>query len=194
MTQGYLPTCKFVLGLAAIGGLVLFSSCAASHQPSQMHSSASGPVAGDISRASEAEQQGVSPTAEPQMSSDPVCQAFRNQDVDPVSRWVHVFPIEFGGTAFVFHKWRQEQKEEAEVVLEARGMGGYTVTECTSVVVIWITGMECNGDAENLADKIAHDTYMTMREKVCFRIEEVRARMLEECDNARLDTARCDAF
>ena len=119
------------------------------------------------------------------------CRAYENDsEVDPLRRWVPAFPLRTGGVVSVFTGPSAEQME-VELVLEMAGIVGYEDYVFGTAVVVWIPGFECEGEGAALARRIEEGTTMSHLESACFRMDEVRGRLREECESGRLAAELC---
>lgn len=120
----------------------------------------------------------------------PVCQALDNNEMDPLQRWIGAFPIERSGAVLVFGGATAEQMD-VEAALEMAAIAGYEDFTCGTSVVVWVPGMECQGEEAGLATRVEEGTNMTHIETTCFRIDEVRTRLQEECERGTVPAERC---
>jgi hypothetical protein len=110
--------------------------------------------------------------------------------MDPLQRWISAFPIEQGGAVMVFGGATAEPMD-VEAALEMGAIEGYEDFACGTSVVVWVPGMECRGDEAGLARRIEEGSTMTHLETSCFRIDEVRLRLQEECARGTVPADRC---
>lgn len=128
---------------------------------------------------------------EPPTSGEAACRAYANDsEADPLRRWVSAFPIRVGGVVMVFNGPAAEQME-VELVLEMAAVGGYEDYVCGSAVVVWVPGFECGAESTALARRIEGGTTMSHAESACFRLDEIRPRIREECGRGRLPAEVC---
>lgn len=120
----------------------------------------------------------------------PACHALDNNDMDPLQRWIRAFPIERGGAVLVFGGASADQMD-VEAALEMAAIAGYEDFACGTSVVVWVPGMECQGEEAGLATRVEEGTNMTHIETSCFRIDEVRIRLQEECERGTVPAERC---
>lgn len=120
----------------------------------------------------------------------PACQSLNNSDMDPLQRWIGAFPIERSGTVMVFGGATAQQMD-VEAALEMAAIMGYEDFTCGTSVVVWIPGMECHGDEVALANQVQEGSDMDHIETECFRIDEVRIRLQEECERGTVPADRC---
>ncbi len=122
----------------------------------------------------------------------PACQAYENSELDPLQRWISVFPIERGGAVLIFTASTAEPMD-VEAVLEMSAIQGYEDFGCGTAVVVWVPGLECQGEQTALATRVEEGTEMHYDEgsSTCFRIDEIRLRISEECEQGNLPADRC---
>jgi hypothetical protein len=120
----------------------------------------------------------------------PVCQALDNDDMDPLRRWIGSYPIAQGGAVMVFTGPTAEQMD-VEAALEMAAVEGYEDITCGTAVVVWVPGVTCDGRDAELARRVEEGTSMTHSETSCFRIDEVRTRIRDECANGSLPPSHC---
>lgn len=123
---------------------------------------------------------------------DPVCAAYESDSADPLLRWIQAFPINRGGAILVF-TGAEAQQMDIEMTLEMAAIMGYEDTSCGTSVIVWIPGMECHGDEDEIVTRIQENTNMVLSEEdsICFRLDEVRPRIREACERGSLGAAFC---
>jgi hypothetical protein len=123
---------------------------------------------------------------------DPICAGYESDELDPLRRWIGAFPIHQGGAVMVFVGARAELMD-IETTLEMAAISGYEDRACGTAVVVWVPGMECQGEEAALAQRIEEGSTMTLSEadSTCFRLDEVRARIREECGRGNLAADLC---
>lgn len=141
--------------------------------------------------AGEGEDAAPAPDGEVAYVDLPVCQAFDDDDLDPLMRWIGAFPISGGGAVLVFTGPTAEQMD-VEAALEMAAVEGYEDVTCGTAVVVWVPGLTCEGRDAELARRVEEGTSMTHRETTCFRIDEVRTRIREECGRGTIAPRHCD--
>jgi hypothetical protein len=120
----------------------------------------------------------------------PACAAWDSTDADPLLRWLPAFPVERGGAVITFTGMSAQQME-VEATMEMRGMVDYEAVACGSGVVLWVPGLECDGTEQSLVDAVEDDTTMRQYGLDCFRLDEVRPRLAEECALGNVPADRC---
>lgn len=146
--------------------------------------------------ADEAGESGETAAAEPAADGEvayvdlPACQALDTNDLDPLMRWIGAFPIAMGGAVLVFTGSTAEQMD-VEAALEMAAVEGYEDVTCGTAVVVWVPGLTCGGRDAELARRVEEGTTMTHSETACFRIDEVRTRIREECGRGTLPAEHC---
>jgi hypothetical protein len=65
----------------------------------------------------------------------PACQALDDNDMDPLQRWIGVYPIASGGAVMVFTGPTAEQMD-VEAALEMAAVEGYEDVTCGTAVVV----------------------------------------------------------
>ncbi len=126
----------------------------------------------------------------PQPGELPACAAWNTEEADPMRRWLPAFPIERGGIVLTFTGMSAQQME-VEAAMEMRGVAGYEAVACGSGVVLWVPGFECEGDEQGLIDAVEEGTSMRHYGLDCFRLDEVRPRLAEECARGIIPRDRC---
>lgn len=123
----------------------------------------------------------------------PACVALDNDEVDPLHRWFGVFPIGRGGAVMTF-VGPEAQQMDVEASLEIAGFAGYEDLTCGTAVIVWVPGVECHGQQQELSGQIEEISTMSYSEadSSCFRIDEVRQRIREECERGTLPAVHCD--
>ncbi len=173
---------------------LLLSGCSGSQQRA-----AEPPASGSEAAPPTPETDEVVEETEPVGSEEPgpvenglaACRSYRGRDeADPLRRWIGAFPIHLGGAVLIFTGPQVEQME-VEAVLEMSGIAGYEDHACDDALVVWVPGFECRGEAEALAREIEGSTSMTLADSHCFRIDETRMRLREECAAGRLPERHC---
>jgi hypothetical protein len=136
--------------------------------------------------------EGAEPAAEGEVAyvDLPACQALDDSDIDPLMRWIGAFPIGGGGAVLVFTGPTAEQMD-VEAALEMAAVEGYEDVTCGTAVVVWVPGLPCGGRDAELARRVEEGTTMTHSETSCFRIDEVRTRIREECGRGTLAAEHC---
>lgn len=120
----------------------------------------------------------------------PACAAWNTEEADPMRRWLPAFPIERGGIVLTFTGMSAQQME-VEAEMEMRGIVGYEAVACGSGVVLWVPGFECEGGEQALVDAVEDGTSMHHYGLDCFRLDEVRPRLAEECARGIIPEDRC---
>ena len=118
------------------------------------------------------------------------CVAFDSDEVDPLRRWLPAFPLARGGVVLTFTSPSADPME-AEAVLEMRGIEGYDVVGCGSGAVVWVPGVDCEGQEADLVEAIEQGSMLSHYGTACFRLDEVRPRLAEECLAGRLPAGLC---
>jgi hypothetical protein len=85
----------------------------------------------------------------------------------------------------------EAEQMNVEASLEMAAIAGYEDFACGTSVVVWVPGMECTGEEAGLATRVEEGTTMTHTETDCFRIDEVRIRLQEECERGTVPADRC---
>ncbi len=146
---------------------------------------------GDELDATGSGEDGAEGSVEDTAARHPACIAYERDEMDQLRRWVPVFPIRRGGAVLVFVGTEALQMD-VEASLEMAGIMGYEDHVCGTAVIVWVPGMECHGDHEALATRVEEGTTMVLGEDpICFRIDEVRLRLAEECERGTVTGDAC---
>ena len=110
--------------------------------------------------------------------------------MDPLRRWIGLFPIQNGGAVLTFTGERAEIME-VEATLEMNAVVGYEDFGCDRGVVVWVPGIECDGAVGALALYIEEGTTMSHLQTSCFAVDEIGMRLEMECNQGALSGDFC---